>query len=220
MCHCPSDGEYNKIRHQTIKIQFSTGQRGSLEVRKQGEVTMKPGTQGAGRVGVSMGVLSHRTLGSRGMGKQSASEQEMPAGRSKQAAGRNFPGSHTWPPWVHPTDLPALVKAATPPALRLSAVSLGKGEIRREREGAPAPFSRTGQLSGSIFQRAHNLATWVGKCWSQHPKYINPRLKATHPANWWITSVKMATLIHTHSKPLLSNKNSLFFLQINKDASF
>lgn len=58
MCHCPNDWEYNKISHQTIKIQFATGQKGSLEVRKQGEVIMKPGTQGAGRAGVSVGVLS------------------------------------------------------------------------------------------------------------------------------------------------------------------
>lgn len=64
MCHCPSDGEYNNISHQTIKIQFATGQRGSLEVRKQREVTMKPGTQGQAGLGSRWGswATGHWTL--------------------------------------------------------------------------------------------------------------------------------------------------------------
>lgn len=150
MCRCPSDWEYNKISHQKIKIQFATGQRGSLEVRKQ-EGIMKAGTPGAGRDGVSMGSsASHGTLNSSGIGKQRASKQEMPG--SKQGAGRNFPGSHIGPLRVHHTDLSALVKAVTPTLLSLCSVTgRRRREVRREREGAQPPFQGQASSLGVFF---------------------------------------------------------------------
>lgn len=196
MCHCPSDWGYNKIGHQTIKIQFATGQKGSLEVRKQ-KVIMKPGTRGAGRAGMSVGVLN-----------QPQDTELLRDGGAEPASGRCKDQSKELGEMLldptsdlsEPTSLTFQpIKAVTPTLLSLCSVpGWRRREIRRERKDAPAPFSRTGQFSGWIFQHAHNLATWVDKCWSHTQNTVYPsRLKAIHPANWWINSVKMAnSFIH------------------------
>lgn len=61
MCHCSSNWEYNRIGHQTTNIQFANGKR-EFWSWEAGEVILKPGTQGAGKIGGPWPTTGHWTL--------------------------------------------------------------------------------------------------------------------------------------------------------------